>query len=232
MNTDATTCYECRCYGIWPDDVSSWCNTKHKPQVFSDLLKSIWNKTESFEFPWRDNLYTTSLCCIQTLMFFSAWWEMAFSWAHRGLLYDFTTIWATARQNQQNNVCPVKTQISLRIHTVWPDSSLSAWRTVGSLSTHRVHSEYSDQSGWMPRLIWVYAGRTCHIVGFVVLRLIYLYSICVGLRAKLRYMSYFSSLLRPLGRKIRLLSGGRHMFWGLGNSCFTKLPLVNSVKGL
>ena len=27
-------------------------------------------------------------------------------------------------------------------------------------------------NGWMPRLIWVFVGRTCHFVGFVLLRLI------------------------------------------------------------
>ena len=33
------------------------------------------------------------------------------------------------------------------------------------------HSENSDHTGRMPRLIWVFAGRTCHIVGFVMRRL-------------------------------------------------------------
>ena len=28
-------------------------------------------------------------------------------------------------------------------------------------------SEESDQTAWMPRLIWVFAGLTCHFVGFV-----------------------------------------------------------------
>ena len=31
-------------------------------------------------------------------------------------------------------------------------------------------SEDSDQTGRMPRLIGVFAGRTCHFVGFVVRR--------------------------------------------------------------
>ena len=53
-----------------------------------------------------------------------------------------------------------KTQISLGIRPVWSESSLSAWRNLGSLATHWVHSEGSDQTGWMPRLIWIYAGRT------------------------------------------------------------------------
>ena len=54
---------------------------------------------------------------------------------------------------------PAKTQISLGIRPVWSESSLSAWRKLGSLATH-----------WA--LIWVFAGRTCHFVGFVMRRLI------------------------------------------------------------
>ena len=34
-------------------------------------------------------------------------------------------------------------------------------------------SEDSDQTGRMPKLIWVFAGCTCHFVGFVMHRLIY-----------------------------------------------------------
>ena len=55
----------------------------------------------------------------------------------------------------------------------WSESSLSAWRKLGSLAAYWVHSEDSDQTRRMPRLIWVFAGRTCHIVGFVTRRLIY-----------------------------------------------------------
>ena len=53
-------------------------------------------------------------------------------------------------------VRPAKTLIS----PVWSESSLSAWRKLGSLATYWVHSEDSDQTGRMPRLIWVFAGRT------------------------------------------------------------------------
>ena len=58
------------------------------------------------------------------------------------------------------NVRPTKTQISLGIRPVWSESSLSAWRNLGSLATHWSHSEDSDQSWRTPRLIWVFAGRT------------------------------------------------------------------------
>ena len=34
------------------------------------------------------------------------------------------------------SVRPAKTQISLGIHPVWSESSLSAWRKLGSLATH------------------------------------------------------------------------------------------------
>ena len=73
---------------------------------------------------------------------------------------------AASWQNQQNDVRPAKTRISLGIRPVWSESSLSAWRKLGSLATHWAHSEDSDQTGRMPRLIWVFAGRTCHFVGF------------------------------------------------------------------
>ena len=45
------------------------------------------------------------------------------------------------QHNKTNNVCPAKTQISLGIHPVWSESSLSAWRKLWSLATHWVHRE-------------------------------------------------------------------------------------------
>ena len=63
------------------------------------------------------------------------------------------------------SVRPAKTQISLGIRPVWSESSLSAWRNLGSLASHWAHSEDSDQTGRMPRLIWVFAGRTHILLG-------------------------------------------------------------------
>ena len=57
-------------------------------------------------------------------------------------------------------VRPAKTQISLGICPVWSESSLSAWRQLGPLTTHWAHSKDSDQTGPMPRLIRVLVGRT------------------------------------------------------------------------
>ena len=62
-----------------------------------------------------------------------------------------------------------KTQISLGIRPVWSESAVSArW---GAKVPRLLHadSEDSDQTGRMPSLIWVVAGRTGHFVGFVML---------------------------------------------------------------
>ena len=64
-----------------------------------------------------------------------------------------------------------KTQISLGIRPVWSESSLSAWRKPVSLAIHWAHSEDSDQTGRMPRLIWVFAERTVSLLVFVMRRL-------------------------------------------------------------
>ena len=60
----------------------------------------------------------------------------------------------------------VLNNISLGFGPVWSESSPSAWRKLGALATCWAHSEDSDQTGWMPRLIWVFTGRICHFVGF------------------------------------------------------------------
>ena len=57
-------------------------------------------------------------------------------------------------------VRPAKTQISLGIRPVWSESSLCAqWVDKGPSFLH-ADSKDSDQTGRMPRLIWVFAGRT------------------------------------------------------------------------
>ena len=98
------------------------------------------------------------------------------------------TIWPASWQNQQNE-CALNEDsdqpghppslirvFAVRMKKPWVLSyllsaaSLSAWRNLGSLATHWVHSEDSDQTGHptvktdqtgrMPRLIWVFTGRT------------------------------------------------------------------------
>ena len=77
-------------------------------------------------------------------------------------------------------VHPAKTQINLGICPVWSESSLSTWGKLKSLAIIRAHNEASYQTGWMSRLIWVFAGRKGHFVGFVMRRLILLCLTCVN----------------------------------------------------
>ena len=69
------------------------------------------------------------------------------------------------------HVRPAQTPISLGIRPIGIEALLSAWRNIGPLTTYWAHSEDSDQTGRMPRLIWVFGGRPCHFVGFVMRRL-------------------------------------------------------------
>ena len=58
---------------------------------------------------------------------------------------------------------------------VWSESALSPWRSIGSLTigSHKANSEDSDQTGWMPRLIWVtLLGGQVFLLVSVMLRLI------------------------------------------------------------
>ena len=78
-------------------------------------------------------------------------------------------------QNQRNGMCAQR-----RLRSAWESTqsdqpSLSAWRKLGSLATYWAYNEDSDQTGRMPRLIWVFAGHTCHFSGFVVRRPSYLF---------------------------------------------------------
>ena len=86
------------------------------------------------------------------------------TWKHEVLpegIFSSTKLFEP-RHDKSNkmSVRPAKTQISLGIRPVWSESSMSARRKLGSLATHKAHSEDCDQTGRMPRLIWVFAGRT------------------------------------------------------------------------
>ena len=68
-------------------------------------------------------------------------------------------------------VHPAKTQISLRIHAVWSAFAVPLWEANDPILLH-VDREDSDQTGRMPKLIWVFAGRTGNFVGSVMLWII------------------------------------------------------------
>ena len=74
----------------------------------------------------------------------SAYFTLVAFWSVDKISRDMTkpTKWLSAQR---------RLGLALGIHPVWSESSLSAWRE---------YSEESDQTGRMPRLIWVFAGRT------------------------------------------------------------------------
>ena len=61
--------------------------------------------------------------------------------------------WASAHSNQESSLC--------------------AFLVAKDPSFLHAESEDSDQTGQVPMLIWVFAGRTCHSVSFVMWRLVY-----------------------------------------------------------
>ena len=76
----------------------------------------------------------------------------------------------TARKRTFWHMRTTKTQNSLRICAVWPESLLSVLGNFASLAIQNAPSEDSDQSARMRRLIWIFAWRTCPKVRFQTLR--------------------------------------------------------------
>ena len=99
-----------------------------------------------------------------------------------------STLYAQSENNMSHNMtkptkwqmCSPKSQISLGICPVWSKSSLCAQWVVKDLMFLHADSEDSDQTWWMPRLIWVFAGCTGHFVGVVVLQLNYCLTTSIG----------------------------------------------------
>ena len=78
-----------------------------------------------------------------------------------------------AWQNQQNDVLPAKTQISMDIRPVWTESLLSTLRKTWPLTTYWAHSE--DWSDWADAQADLSLLGACHFVGVVVRRLTWFY---------------------------------------------------------
>ena len=77
----------------------------------------------------------------------------------------YTCTWASAWQNQQNACAPSEDQPGHRPSLI--RVFLCAQWEAKDPSFFHTDSEESDQIGWKPRLIWVFAERTWHFVGFV-----------------------------------------------------------------
>ena len=80
------------------------------------------------------------------------------------LTRTLATSWTTYMRTTKLHLRSLIRIFGVRMKKPWVLSyPLSEW----------ARSKDSNQTGWMPRLIWVFAGRICHFVGFVMRRLIY-----------------------------------------------------------
>ena len=85
-----------------------------------------------------------------------------FPW--RRLAENYGTYEPRHDKTYKMGVRSAKTQISLDIRPVWSESSLCVQRTAKDPRFLYADSEDSDQTGRMPRLIWVFAGRTLSLL--------------------------------------------------------------------
>ena len=132
------------------------CIKSLKMCIKSDLKRSFWN----LQHMGKEK---KPFCCHQNSV------PNGLSVPARGYIYN----WAASWQNQQNGMCAERRLISLGIHTVWSESSLCSQWVAKDPSFLQTDSEVSDQTGWMPRPIWLFTGCTCHFVGFVMRWLIW-----------------------------------------------------------
>ena len=81
-------------------------------------------------------------------------------------IYLIKYMWVSDLHLSRDMTKPTKWMCAQRrLRSAWASAQsdhdfLSARRKLGSLATHWVHSEDSDQTGQMPKLIWILAGRT------------------------------------------------------------------------
>ena len=75
--------------------------------------------------------------------------------------------WANSWQNLQNAMCAQQTLRSAWASTQSDQSLLCAKWVAKDPGFLHVGSKDSDQTGQMPSLIWVFAGCSCYLVGFV-----------------------------------------------------------------
>ena len=95
-------------------------------------------------------IFISSFLCTGTKFSNACRWKFCLSFPCRSTYFKKLKLSTNELPDDKTNnvtVRPAKTRISLDIRPVWSESSLSDWRKLGSLATHWVHSEDSDQTG-------------------------------------------------------------------------------------
>ena len=131
-----------------------------------DILPKVFGNLKIKEFNWRKKMSFSSWLCHWFQYWVTAWRLpenflkiMRLYWILRSS--SLTQMSHLMTKPTKWHVCPAKTQISLGICSVWSESSLSAWRKLGSFTTRWAHSLGSDQADLSLR--WAHS----HFVGFV-----------------------------------------------------------------
>ena len=82
--------------------------------------------------------------------------QNTFSWRNK------KNIWASMTKSIIRPVWPAKTQVSLYIYPVWQQFSFIPLLIAQRLWKAHTISKDSDQTAWMYRVIWVFAGHTSY----------------------------------------------------------------------
>ena len=134
--------------------------------------------------------WTLNCICLSFPLVFGTWYgsDCVSSWVH---LFEPLED-ARMTKPTKRHVRPAKTQIILGFRPVWSEPLMCAQWVAKDLNFLHAGSEDSDQTGRMPRLIWVFAGRACHSVGFTMRWLIYSMALqCLPWLLHIRRWSFF-----------------------------------------
>ena len=117
------------------------------------------------EFKWKKKStgrYTAHGCKLRQWRLWSKTLKLDLNFGFSGLVAP--TFEPRHDKTNKMSVRPAKTQISLGIRPAWSESSLCAQWVAKDPTLLQADSEDSDQTGRMPRLSWVFAGRTATLL--------------------------------------------------------------------
>ena len=148
--------------------------------VVSLFVSNLWTLGSSvlcdFGIYWLSSRTGISMMSFRVnfILFASSSGLCSMTVAFPGYLH-IRVIWASEWQNLRNGIYAQQRLRSAlaSIRPVWSDSLLCAQWVAKDPNFLHADSEDSDQTGRKPRLIWVFAGRTRHFVGFVMRWLLY-----------------------------------------------------------
>ena len=104
---------------------------------------------EKQEQGYTFSIHIIWFCRVAAQMCGLKWQRNSMSLVSNYVTRNCFSIWAASWQKQQNDLCA---------RPVWPVFAVCQWVAKDPNFLH-ADSEDSDQTGWMPRLIWVFAGR-------------------------------------------------------------------------